>query len=718
MTMSDKKSDRSNHPPGKRGKLGIVGVGLAILTAMLVFQTMRAQADEGSDYMAEYVEARQGRVEGSYVVILKDGVANRQQTQDNLWSAARYGRSQSESKDTFSVALSDEAVAQLRRDPNVDTIFEDFRFDAPKPISSRAFDIEVPDSRWGLDRINQRKADGDGSYDFLGTGRGVDIYVMDTGIRRTHSELGGRVLGGVSYVDGDRGGVYDDCANHGTAVASLAAGNTAGVASEANIYSVKVIGCDSGVFSAVASGADWIISNHSGPTVVNMSLGSTGDGAAFQVVVNKMVNAGITVVIAAGNGTQDACNYHPGSTPAAITVGATVRGDNLAEYSNFGSCVDIFAPGTSLLTADPSGDSAMRTASGTSAAAPLVSGAAALHLEGNPGASPADVSAQIVSAATVGAIPDTKGSTNRMLYVTPSLASILDGLDDCFHTEDGLSRDTPASDGNAIIDSDNKLPSLTCDTDNSPEVDIGDDDDESSPDSGWPSLEDLNPGTDFPEPDANSEATCYAFVVPDIDEAKKIFAAPRIAGGCGEKWDDQKGHQCRWVDDRLKGWQCFGVVSTVSQPGVGDPIWIPKPQLPTDRPGYGPADHRDDDDNYYSNGDEEEDRNQNSLSDQQDSPTDEQPELEARGTSGNEPVSEGGPEAEAEANEVSEPQSVDQQPSADCRGPLVPGETPEGAKQAFALPLNEGGCGMVWNDQLTHQCEWVANPQHGWICFT
>ncbi len=266
----------------------------------------------------------------------------------------------------------------------------------------------------GIDRIDQRNLPRNGRYNDRGRdGSGVDIYIIDTGIRPTHNEFSSRV-GVLRDFVGD--GRTTDCNGHGTHVASTAAGTQFGVADGATVHGIRVLNCaGSGSFAGVIDGINFVAQDCTGDCVANMSLG----GGLFQAVndaVTNAVAAGIPFALAAGNENTDACTRSPASTPTAITVAAADDNDRRASFSNFGSCVDIFAPGVSILGADIGNDNDTQTISGTSMASPHVAGVMAQILDCNPGASPAEVETILENAATNGVISDTRGSPNLMLF--------------------------------------------------------------------------------------------------------------------------------------------------------------------------------------------------------------------------------------------------------------------------------------------------------------
>jgi subtilisin family serine protease len=284
-------------------------------------------------------------------------------------------------------------------------------------------EIQTPVSSWGLDRLDQRTLPLDDSYTYTTTASNVNAYIIDTGIRLSHQTFGGRAQTGFDAVD--PGGTADDCHGHGTHVAGTVGGAEYGVAKGVNLYAVRVLDCrGSGMTDQVLAGIDWVTRNAVAPAVANMSLGGSASGALDQAVRDSIAS-GVTYAVAAGNGDilgnpKDACTVSPARVAEAITVSATDSDDTKAPWANVGACVKIFAPGVLITSASNASDTETATWSGTSMATPHVTGAAALYLANNPGATPADVQAALLANATFDAVvnPGTD-SPNALLYTGP-----------------------------------------------------------------------------------------------------------------------------------------------------------------------------------------------------------------------------------------------------------------------------------------------------------
>lgn len=291
----------------------------------------------------------------------------------------------------------------------------------PAPTPPAAPGTGAPQNRaavsWGQDRIDQPALPMDGRIAAPLDGSGVTTYVIDTGVRADHDDFGGRVQAGFDAVDGTD--ATADCNGHGTHVAGTVAGTTFGVAPAASVVPVRVLDCSgSGTTSGVIAGINWAASHHAAgtPAVANMSLGG-GYSPALNSAVRAAVADGITFAVAAGNSSANACGASPASEPTAITVGATGSNDWRAPYSNFGSCLDVFAPGSGIISASSTSSTGSRSLSGTSMASPHVAGAAALLLSGSPGATPQAVADAIAQGATQGVVTDVVGSPNRLLNI-------------------------------------------------------------------------------------------------------------------------------------------------------------------------------------------------------------------------------------------------------------------------------------------------------------
>lgn len=301
---------------------------------------------------------------------------------------------------------------------------------------------------WGLDRVDQPALPLDNSFQYPDNGgRDVNIYVVDTGVRTTHQEFTGRIVPGRNFVaDGALGFLfggsvdpdnYEDCNGHGSHVAGTAAGSTYGVAKQANVIPVRVLNCNgSGSTSAVIAGIDWVAGNHQKPAVANMSLGGF-TSTALDTAVSNAVAAGVTMVVAAGNDNTNACNGSPNRVPEALTIGATTRQDQRSSFSNYGACVDLFAPGSDITSAWFQSDTQTSSIDGTSMAAPHAAGAAALYLAANPSATPDAVNLALVNDATAGAISNPGSqSPNLLLQITQQDGSGIDRLPTAAFTAD------------------------------------------------------------------------------------------------------------------------------------------------------------------------------------------------------------------------------------------------------------------------------------------
>lgn len=400
----------STHSNRRRLIVG-AGIALALAAAPAAAAVASATPDEAPAPVAGAL------IEDSYIVVLKDSGVGKNQVRAAASSLVQeYGgevrHSYTNAVRGFSASMSAAQAARLADDPSVAYVEQN--------RVMTATDTQSPVPSWGLDRIDQESLPLDDSYTYGNSGAGVTAYIIDTGILNSHEDFGGRAVSGTDTVDGDDDAT--DCAGHGTHVAGTVGGSAHGVAKEASLVGVRVLDCSgSGSFDGVIAGIDWVTADHEAgePAVANMSLGG-GFSQAVNDAVSAAVADGVTFALAAGNDyAADACDGSPSSTPEAITVGATQDDDARAEYSNIGSCVDIFAPGSDITSAWYTGDTDTNTISGTSMATPHVAGAAALVLGGNPAATPAEVGDALTGAALQDVVTDPgTGSPNLLLNVS------------------------------------------------------------------------------------------------------------------------------------------------------------------------------------------------------------------------------------------------------------------------------------------------------------
>ena len=376
-------------------------------TIFFVSQPVSSQGERGR------IHKKANKIQNSYIVVLDEEVVGER----GMFSIAPYIASDMAStyrgqlKQVYQHAINGFAVEMSEAD--AERLSEDFRVKFVEEDGVVTADVTQTNPPWGLDRIDQRNRPLSGTYTYNWTGSGVRVYVIDTGIRTAHTQFGGRA----SNVFDAFGGSGQDCHGHGTHVAGTVGGSTYGVAKSSLLRGVRVLNCSgSGSNSGVIAGVDWVRNNHIAPAVANMSLGG-GASSALDTAVNNLSNAGVAIAVAAGNSNTNACNSSPARAANAITVGSTTSSDARSSFSNFGTCLDLFAPGSGILSAWATSNTATATLSGTSMASPHVAGVAALYKQANPSASAATVRNAIVNNATTNVIsnPGT-GSPNRLLY--------------------------------------------------------------------------------------------------------------------------------------------------------------------------------------------------------------------------------------------------------------------------------------------------------------
>ena len=384
-----------------------------LVVAVFLFSVMLVSSPASSQGHKEKVRKNAKKIANNYIVVLDDAVVG--ERGDNSiagYMAEDMGRIYNgkvknvykHAVNGFSVEMSETDAEALAQDYRVLFVEED------GVVTADATQTNPP---WGLDRIDQRNRPLSATYTYNWTGSGVRVYVIDTGIRTAHTQFGGRA----SDVFDAFGGNGQDCNGHGTHVSGTVGGSTYGVAKSALLRGVRVLDCNgSGSNSGVIAGVDWVRQNFIAPAVANMSLGG-GASSAVDTAVNNLSNAGVAVAVAAGNSNANACNSSPARAANAITTGSTTSTDARSSFSNFGTCLDIFAPGSGILSAWFSSNTATATLSGTSMASPHVAGVAALYKQANPSASATTVRNAIVNNATTNVITNAgTGSPNRLLY--------------------------------------------------------------------------------------------------------------------------------------------------------------------------------------------------------------------------------------------------------------------------------------------------------------
>jgi subtilisin family serine protease len=360
-----------------------------------------------SDQPASFAAGASDAIPGRFIITLREGANPAAVARDHgvapdfVYTTVLNG---------FAGSMADAARNGLLRDARVARVEQDGIAYASTTQSG---------ATWGIDRIDQRSLPLSGTYTYNASGSGVTAYIIDTGIRFAHSEFGGRATSGFDAVDG---GSADDCNGHGTHVAGTVGGSTYGVAKSVALVAVRVLDCGgSGTWSGVIAGMDWVAANRQLPAVANMSLGG-GANTSVDDAVRRMIASGVATAIAAGNGNQggrqqDACKYSPARVAEAMTIGATDKTDTKASWSNYGSCVDWFAPGVGITSSWYSSNTATNTISGTSMATPHTTGAAALYLSVNPSATPQEVRDALYANTTKGIVLRSSTANNHLLFV-------------------------------------------------------------------------------------------------------------------------------------------------------------------------------------------------------------------------------------------------------------------------------------------------------------
>jgi subtilisin family serine protease len=390
-------------------KLTILSLAFAVaLMAVGTFLPVKTSGQKSKFYRSNQPIANQ------YIVVLNEDFVGRSAAPVEVEAEAQFLSSMyggdvrgvySNALKGYSVTMSATAAESLSRNERVQFVEED------SVVSVAATQTNAG---WNLDRIDQRSLPMDTTYSYTGTGAGAHVYIIDTGIRTTHQEFGGRanvVFDAVN--DGQL-----DCNGHGTHVAGIVGGSTYGVAKNVSLHSARVLRCDgSGQISDIIAAIDWVTAHRINPAVVNISITAAGSVPSMETAINNSFNSGVVFTVAAGNYAGNACDYSPAREPSALTVGASAQGDDRALFSNYGACVDLFAPGYEIVSAGISSDTATRQLNGTSMAAPLVAGVAAVYRAANPSANASTVSQTLLTNSTSGILTNTgAASPNRLLY--------------------------------------------------------------------------------------------------------------------------------------------------------------------------------------------------------------------------------------------------------------------------------------------------------------
>lgn len=405
-------ASRTDHRP-RTTRRTLAGLSAAAVAALALSTVVAPSASAAPEGVIENAGVS-GAVSGSYVVTLKSSAPQAGSAAGKAL-AKKYGatidRTYSAALNGYALRLGEGAAKRLAADPAVAKVAQDRVFTADATQAN-------PPS-WGLDRIDQKNLPLNRSYTYPDSaGQGVTAYIIDTGVRITHTDFGGRAAYGYDAVDNDN--TAQDGNGHGTHVAATVAGTKYGVAKKAKVVGVRVLNnAGSGTTAQVVAGIDWVTAHAVKPAVANMSLGGGAD-STIDAAVRRSIASGVTYAVAAGNESTNASTKSPARVSEALTVGATTSTDARASYSNYGSVVDLFAPGSSITSAWGTGDNATNTINGTSMATPHVTGAAAVYLAGHTSASPAQVASALVAGAASGVVGNPgSGSPNRLLNIVP-----------------------------------------------------------------------------------------------------------------------------------------------------------------------------------------------------------------------------------------------------------------------------------------------------------
>ncbi|WP_432081397.1 S8 family serine peptidase [Streptomyces sp. WAC 04229] len=398
----------------RRRQLGALCVGAAATTVLALAGPVTAAPADGKPAEGPIRNAdAAGAVPGRYIVALEGRPSARAAAESEVRAdasalAKRYG---AEVGRVYSAAFRGFAISATETEAKRLAAADGVRYVEADGVAGAVGTQPNPPS-YGIDRVDGSL---DGSYTYPNTGSGVTAYVIDTGVDLRHPDLGGRAGSGYDFIDNDADA--SDCQGHGTHVAGTVGSAAHGVAKDVGIVSVRVLNCQgTGQWSQIIDGIDWVARNASGPSVANMSIGGDANSSVDQAT-QGLIDSGVTTVVAAGNNNRDACGYSPSRTAAAVTLGATTRSDTRSSFSNYGRCLDLFAPGSDIVSTRNGGGQA--TMSGTSMAAPHAAGAAALYLAAHPGAAPGQVRDALVNGADRGEVGSPgSGSPNLLLNVS------------------------------------------------------------------------------------------------------------------------------------------------------------------------------------------------------------------------------------------------------------------------------------------------------------